>query len=573
MIRRVHFQNYRALVDVTIDLDGLTVLVGPNGAGKTTILRALTFLLAGAWGPSVSRLTVPEDYTNLDASLPMWIQADYEPLLSHTDAIGNDHEIKSISFRCQPYKRATGDNVPGDLRDIYAPLGKDGEVPVVCTNGPRKGHKPQFGPLRMTGALRDQSRVLAITDERSVYSQRAGRRGSVLASLLDAAQRSFLRDEDGVRTQFGEKYQNAVEVLRTDELKEVESTVQETARRMLGFAGTDDGLKLEFGFADPARPHSALRLMSRQGDLLLPAESLGQGEQSAIVIGMFEALRQRGTNLNTILLEEPEMYLHPQAQRYFKNLLLDLVDEQQAQVVISTHSPIFADMTRFRSIRIVRRTSDTGTFVQRIDSEEDLEFLDHQLEAAKLTQYFDTESSELLFAERVLLVEGHGDRLAALEVAKKLNVDLDAEGLSIIDCGGKNAIPFYARSCRALGIPCVILHDEDIYGGENLASWQEESNQKAPDQNETVREAASPETEIYLVNETLESALGVGRNASNKPMRVLEVVESTEVAALPEPLVDAVKSLAGISESQAALPAEDDESRSSDGPQTVEPAD
>ncbi len=573
MIKRVYFQNYRALVDVSFDFDELTVLVGPNGAGKTTVLSALRFLLAGAWGPSVSRLTVPEDYTNLDPSLPMWIQADFEPLLTHTDSLGTAHEVQSVSFRCQPYKRASGDKVAGDLRDIYEPLGADGKVPVVCVSAPRKGNQPQFGPLRMTGELRDQSRILVIADERSIYDQRAGRRGSVLASLLDVAQRSFLRDEDEVRTRFGEKYQDAVEVLRTDELRDVEATVQETARRMLGFAGAEGGLDLEFGFADPARPHSALRILSRQGDFLLPAESLGQGEQSAIVIGMFEALRQRGANLNTVFLEEPEMYLHPQAQRYFKNLLLDLVDERQAQVVISTHSPIFADMTRFRSIRIVRRKDDTGTYVQRIERPEDLEFLDSQLDAAKLTQYFDTESSELLFAERVLLVEGHGDRLAALEAARKLNVDLDALGLSIVDCGGKNAIPFYARSCAALGIPFVVLHDEDIYAGDDLAQWQEESNRTAPDQNETIRQAVSADTEIFLVNESLESALGVGRNASNKPMRVLESVESAELAGLPEPLVDAVKSLAGLSQTETTSRAAGDASQSSDESRTARPTD
>lgn len=41
MIRRVHFANFRALRDVTLDLGPFTVLVGPNASGKTSVLEAL----------------------------------------------------------------------------------------------------------------------------------------------------------------------------------------------------------------------------------------------------------------------------------------------------------------------------------------------------------------------------------------------------------------------------------------------------------------------------------------------------------------------------------------------------
>jgi predicted ATP-dependent endonuclease of OLD family len=46
-------------------------------------------------------------------------------------------------------------------------------------------------------------------------------------------------------------------------------------------------------------------------------------------------------------------------------------------------------------------------------------------------------------------------------MAKHLPVDLDAENLSVIACGGKTAIPYHARLCRALGIPVCVLFDDD----------------------------------------------------------------------------------------------------------------
>src|SRR5690606_35321848 len=89
-------------------------------------------------------------------------------------------------------------------------------------------------------------------------------------------------------------------------------------------------------------------------------EELGLGIQSAIVVGIFEAFRQMGTQCGTLALEEPEMYLHPQAQRYFYRLLCEMADENQCQVIYSTHSPIFADVSRFEGLRLVRRNHRTS---------------------------------------------------------------------------------------------------------------------------------------------------------------------------------------------------------------------
>jgi hypothetical protein len=390
--------------------------------------------------------------------------------------------------------------------------------------------------------------VLSISEVRNAASQLPGRRGSILARLLNEARGSFLRDEDGQRTAFRSQYANAVDSLRTEDVKEIETAIQETARQMLGFKGAASASRLgiEFGFADPANPHSSLRLLCRQGDLVLPAEALGLGEQSAIVVGLFEAFRLRGTALNTIAIEEPEMYLHPQAQRYFKRLLTDIVDQQHAQIIMTTHSTIFADMGRFREVRLMKRSVDGCSQVCRIDDLDDQTFLDEQLASEKLAQYIDAQTGELLFATGVLLVEGHGDRLAVKEVAEKLSVDLDAEGLSVVECGGKNAIPFFARLCRSLQIPFVILHDLDIYEGDSLPEWQRKENERAPTVNSLIAEAAGADVGIYKVVPNLEHALGVGRGASDKPRLVLAATKERALDDLPKQLVKAVRGLVSL---------------------------
>jgi len=44
MIKAVHFKNFKALRDTTLELGRFTLLIGPNGSGKSTVIQALEWL-------------------------------------------------------------------------------------------------------------------------------------------------------------------------------------------------------------------------------------------------------------------------------------------------------------------------------------------------------------------------------------------------------------------------------------------------------------------------------------------------------------------------------------------------
>jgi predicted ATPase len=54
MIDRVHFENFKSLADVTIDLERLTVLVGTNGCGKSSVLQGISLLSRAAVKPTAT---------------------------------------------------------------------------------------------------------------------------------------------------------------------------------------------------------------------------------------------------------------------------------------------------------------------------------------------------------------------------------------------------------------------------------------------------------------------------------------------------------------------------------------
>ena len=276
-------------------LEPLTALVGPNGAGKTAVLDAINLVLGARW-PGMTTVDIPRDFYAHDTTRNLRITCNFDPPLVHEDIKKDAHRSSVSSSGASRTSIKTKKGEKGDLHDDFLPLGSDGERPMVAVKWP-KGAAPVFEPLRVSSMLRDQARALMIGDQRTVAAHGTGRRGSVLASLLDVARRDYRRDSSGSRTAFKEGYDKALGALRTDEIQAIESAIGDTAKQMLGFLGRRavSDLDIAFGFADPGNPFSSLTIMCKEGDLVLPAESMGLGIQSAIVVGIFEALRRQQT--------------------------------------------------------------------------------------------------------------------------------------------------------------------------------------------------------------------------------------------------------------------------------------
>ncbi|MGE5590764.1 MAG: ATP-dependent nuclease [Bacillota bacterium] len=546
MLTRLKVKNYRSLEEVDIPLSPLTAIVGPNGAGKTTILRAIDLVLGDAW-PSLRSFRIPQDFTNFETSREIEITLGFDQPYVHRDTVSKEHRITAMRLICKPYKRSGKWGEAGDLHVDLEPLNEIGKIPTVAVGQPVKGRSPQFGPLRVGTELRDHVRVLFVDHRRSLAQHLPSVRGSILGRLLQTARKEFVGLND-----FKKAYEAAMGFLRTEQVKIIEEIVADTAKRMLGFLGGDvaKSLDIGLGFADPANPFNSLRLQYCESGLAVPGEELGLGIQSAMVVGIFEAYRQLGGNFGTIVIEEPEMYLHPQAQRYFHRLLCEMSEKGQCQVIYATHSPIFADVNRFEALRVVRREAGKPTRVAYVGQQLWVN-LNEAKDAYKLGGRFDPARNEVLFARRALLVEGYGDRVAALMVAEKLGLDVDAEGLVVVDAGGKPGMELIIHVCRALDIPIVVLHDDDIWPTDQIADLaqgakQEKENLAARQLNERIKQAVGDDTRLFVISPTLEHVLGISRDAKDKPKRIHDALEDLDIQNPPtglRPLISAVQAI------------------------------
>ena len=176
----------------------------------------------------------------------------------------------------------------------------------------------------------------------------------------------------------------------------------------------------------------------------------------ALVAGM-ERLVASHLRHFVLLIEEPELYLSPHAQRHLYGLLSTLAQTGN-QILYSTHAPVFLSVDKLEELALVRHTPSGGTslFQPKPLAE---------AETFRALSEFDSNRAELFLARCAVLVEGRTEKLTFPLVFDALGIDADKEGILVLECGGKGNMPLFARIANACSVPYVVVHDRDAPRG------------------------------------------------------------------------------------------------------------
>jgi hypothetical protein len=182
-------------------------------------------------------------------------------------------------------------------------------------------------------------------------------------------------------------------------------------------------------------------------------------------LGALVDARVRGL---VILIEEPELFLGPPAQRHLHRLLRQLAGRNQ--ILYSTHSPVFLGVDRLDELVLVRHDERTGTTLLQPEALT-------RKQAFRMVAELDAERAEMFLARAVMLVEGRTEKVALPFVFSALGYDVDREAITIVDCQGKGNIPLFAEICNACRIPYAVLHDRDAPRGQQPADAERIANE------------------------------------------------------------------------------------------------
>jgi hypothetical protein len=241
-----------------------------------------------------------------------------------------------------------------------------------------------------------------------------------------------------------------------------------------------------------------------------------------LVVGL-ETWAASGAGGAIVLIEEPELFLPPQVQRYLYRLLRRVAGAGN-QVLYSTHSPALLNVVRLDELVFTERRPRVGTtFLQPEPLPADEEF--------RAYSEFDSSRSELFLARAAVLVEGLTEKLTLPFAFEALGHDPDRERISIVECGGKGNIPLFAKVCRAIGLPFVAVHDRDAPPGEEPSDAERELNALIADAAGADRVELAPDFE----------GIARIRGDRRKPARAWRRFAGVGADSVPEPLVRVVE--------------------------------
>ncbi|RZK40550.1 MAG: hypothetical protein EOO61_06435 [Hymenobacter sp.] len=285
----------------------------------------------------------------------------------------------------------------------------------------------------------------------------------------------------------------------------------------------DDGIKTDVSRKGNGLQRSLIFALIKSWAKILREEMDKQEQDEG------QEFKRSASNSYFFIFEEPELFLHPHAQRELFDSL-KLLSNDNNQVFITTHSSSFLKVEDYDSIVSVCKNNITeGTTAIQCNEELFSDLEDKKL--FDLNQWMCPTRSELFFASKVILVEGSTDESVIPFLAKKTGIH--QHSFSIINCGGKGNFPLYMRLLNSFKIKYVAVYDKDQRAGKHVdgiatAVRQSEKVESALDN--TVGKT------IIMENDIEEELSLPGINKSNKPYTALQKI-SEEAFVISDSLI------------------------------------
>jgi putative ATP-dependent endonuclease of the OLD family len=401
-LSHITIKNFRACRNVSLPLEGYTPLVGPNNTGKSTILQAISWVLK----PSALAL---QDF--FDRDQPVEVIACIDGISDEIlERVPDSKHRSAIIPYCRGGRlwiRVTAISPKSIKKEVW-------DVEQCSQNSEPSCWReyPTGLPQAVSVLLPDPVLVQAMHDIGEDLGK--AKAGTTIKELLDEIMGPLLAAHGELNSAL-------------DTIRHILTAGGENRSEYLHQFDADatDALKHFFpGLAlDLDLQAVEVKELFKAGDLHVTDTStgdrrrfdqMGTGAQRAIQMALIRYLAEirnseyRGTSRRLLLIDEPELYLYPQAVRRLRQALGTLA-RAGFQVVFSTHSPLMLSRDNAADTVVVGKHADEGVTTRKP--------LRHALNEAfngaesQSNALFELNNLvDIYFADRVVICEGKTDR-------------------------------------------------------------------------------------------------------------------------------------------------------------------
>ena len=393
-IKKIRIQNYQSFSDSgDQNITKLFALIGKNNSGKSAFINAIQSVIGD------KKLTEADIHKQCKDPIKISIT------IGDTDLSGTEGEQVEIVHEY-----------------------KNGKSEYFINQTPAKTIPTKYKKLLVIPAIRNPQ------DETT-----AGK-ATFLKDLLDAVVNLKSEDSPGI-TSFNEKPAKnlSLDEIRTlllyrtsIQLNRVGESVSSYFQSLLGDKNQSISIVPDGDLSKAVKYSTKIKDPSLCIPDGIDIMKCGTGLQSMAILALLQAyadLQEKGDSI--LLIEEPEVYLHPELQRKMFSVLKNIAE--RTQVIFATHSPIMISDLWGNSVRLVVKQDGQSTI--------------SEINIQGVVRELGIRYEDVLNPKVVIFVEGAGDisfykRIIELKYPK-LAQNLDVN-IKFIDTGGFDTIHAYA---------------------------------------------------------------------------------------------------------------------------------
>lgn len=469
-ISKIELNNYRNFKSNYIEFnEGVNVIIGHNNAGKSNLLRAMALIFSTSVRKNLSiddfnRTISLEELKVQPPSVNISITLSQE---NNEELMGDDLVIVSqwLTKLEEPYEAKIHYEfcLPLKFHEEYQKMMSTTATIKDAWNIIDRNFLRLYTYKIYGGNLENQIAVDseylrkfdfqfldAIRDvERDMFSGK----NTLLKNVLDFFMDFDIKSDEGLDDDEKERqitdkkieFENQAKIL----MDSLNNRMLEGKKQILSYSkdigASFDNAEPNFaGSITDIELYSALKLIVQyQTGIQLPITHNGLGYNNLIFMSLLLAKMQvdanesyLGSNAKVfpmLVIEEPEAHLHPSMQRQFlKFLKQNLEGNKVRQIFITTHSTHITGALNLDEL-ICLYKSENETHV----SYPGKVFMDNEESKKYVQRFLDATKSNMLFAEKIILVEGLAEQLLMSIFADYMGKSLEDHHIAVINVDGK----------------------------------------------------------------------------------------------------------------------------------------